>query len=324
MKHLHNPRPEDAPQATERISGIRLRTKTGKQEWVKNRYLLEEEIGKGGMSEIRKAHDERTGKDVALKIMLPQWKAQHSTFLYCLKEALILDEIRVPGVVKLLDYGTDKDRPFIVMERLSGKTLFDLKTDDELTDRDVVEIGFTVASIMAEIHRMGVVHRDLKPENIMAWKDGDIWFVRILDFGLAKADIFSDHNKGMLGTPHFMAPEQTESANVDQRADIYSLGAILYELFSGRTLFTSDNPYRELPVHEVIQLHKEREPEPLSRHRPDLDIRISNLVRRALKREPSQRLQSMDEIRDVLGRYLIATDRELDKGSESKTELKAG
>ena len=315
MNRLHNPRPENASHATERPSGIRTRTKTGT--WVKDRYLLEEEIGNGGMSEIRKAHDERTGKDVALKIMHPSLRMQHSTFLYCLKEALIMDEIRVPGVVKLLDYGTHNDRPFIVMERLGGKTLYDLKTDNELTDRDIVEIGFTVASIMAEVHRKGVVHRDLKPENIMAWKDDDIWHVRILDFGLAKASIFSDHGEGMLGTLHFIAPEQTKSADVDRRADIYSLGAILYELFSGKTVFTSDNPCRELQVHEVIELHKESEPKPLSTHRPDLDIRINNLVRRALKREPSQRLQSMDEIRDTLGRYLITTDleQENDDGS---------
>ena len=206
------------------------------------------------MACIYKARDRKTGQTVAIKVPLHA----HARAISPAPPASsarrhIGKSLNHPSVLKIIPVEEQKSRPYIVMEFLEGRTLADLlKETKPLPEADAVAIASRICDALDYLHRQNVVHRDLKPQNIMLCGDGSI---RIMDFGIAKSAqarrmTFVGFTPAM-GTPDYMAPEQVQGKRGDERTDIYSLGAILYEMATGATLFEGENPYvgHEFPTH---------------------------------------------------------------------------
>jgi len=197
------------------------------------RYQVTEELGKGGMGRVYKAYDTEIREHVALKVLNPEIAADESVIERFRNELKLARRVSHRNVCRMFDLGRDGDTAYISMEYVSGEDLkMLLRRIGHLPARKAVVFGEQIADGLAEAHRLGVVHRDLKPQNIMIDRDGN---ARIMDFGIARAlKTKGITDPGMvIGTPDYMAPEQFEGKDADQRTDIYALGAILYEMLTG-------------------------------------------------------------------------------------------
>jgi serine/threonine protein kinase len=250
-------------------------------ETLDGRQQIEGLIGRGGMASIYKAKDLVTGQAVAVKIPHQGFESDPAWFARFQREAEIGQKLNHPNILRFLDVG-EHSRPYIVMEYLEGKTLDRVMNKIRpLPISDALQIASQVCGALAHMHEHKIVHRDLKPQNIMNCNDGSL---RIMDFGIAKSTemrriTFAGFSPAM-GTPDYMAPEQVQGKRGDERTDIYSLGAVLYEMATGSVPFEGDNPFvvmnaritgdpiaprklnREIPkeIEEIILHAMEREP----------------------------------------------------------------
>jgi eukaryotic-like serine/threonine-protein kinase len=212
-------------------------------------YEIVSALGAGGMGEVYRARDPRLGRDVAIKVLPTAFSADAGRLKRFEQEARAAAALNHPNILAVYDIGTDAGAPFIVSELLEGDTLRDRVNGGPATVRKSIEHALQIARGLAAAHDKGIVHRDLKPENVFLTRDNR---VKILDFGLAKlaqdqpayssgsalATMPSPTQPGVvLGTVGYMAPEQVRGLSVDHRADLFALGAILYELLSGRRAF---------------------------------------------------------------------------------------
>jgi serine/threonine protein kinase len=241
-------------------------------------------LGRGGMGTVYKARQPQLDRFVAVKV-LPKAMAQNPEFSQrFMLEAKALASLSHPNIVNVHDFGCEGDQYFIVMEYIDGTNLRPLLTAKTISPKDALKIVPVLCDALQYAHSMGVVHRDIKPENVLIDKTGR---VKIADFGLAKMVNGTSKTPAMtqthvaMGTPHYMAPEQLQSAkSVDHRADIYSMGVMFYEMLTG-----------ELPLGRF---------EPPSVGRIEVDVRLDEIVLRALQKEPAKRYQTMGEVsRDV-------------------------
>ncbi|MGE5206782.1 MAG: serine/threonine-protein kinase, partial [Chlamydiota bacterium] len=212
-------------------------------------YQLLSSIGAGGMGEVYRARDPRLGREVAIKILPPQFSADADRLRRFEQEARAAAALNHPGILAIYDLGTQSNgSPYIVSELLEGESLRERLRSGPLPLRKAIEYGAQIALGLAAAHEKGIVHRDLKPENLFLTKDGR---TKILDFGLAKlTERSSDaetvvHSEGtspgmVLGTVGYMSPEQVRGIATDHRSDIFTLGAILYEMLSGKRAFRGD------------------------------------------------------------------------------------
>ena len=260
---------------------------------LSNRYKLIAELGSGGMAWVYLAEDLRQGDQVAVKILYPQ----HSKDLLFVqrfnREARLSMTLSQPSphpnVVRVLDYGADRDTHYLVMEYVPGQDLGQLlEQRGPLPWQMALRLAHQVALALKHAHELDIVHRDIKPSNIMLLPDGT---ARVLDFGIARAQT-SPHLTiaGFVGSPHYTAPEQARGKSVDIRADIYSLGIVLYRMLSGDLPFQGDTPW------VVVEQHVVAHPLPLSDIRPDLPEPVVELVGKAMAREPRERFQTPDEM----------------------------
>ncbi len=258
---------------------------------VADRYEIRNLVGKGGMGQVFLAHDCLTGRDVALKTLHAKYVADHDVVARFVREVTLARQLDHPGIVKLYDTHNWNSALFYTMEYVEGKTLRRWLSEKKRLDfGSAVRVLCLVADALEHAHKI-TIHRDLSPENIMVLPDGS---VRLLDFGLAKLD---DKFKGLtmvgtnLGKMMYMAPEQElDAAGVDQRADLYSLGVIFFELLVGRT---------PLPGRKIRDFC------------PDLPPETDNFFRKALARKPADRFSSSHEFRDALLRlYKLHKSRE--------------
>ncbi|HEX9103583.1 MAG TPA: protein kinase, partial [Polyangia bacterium] len=267
-------------------------------------YQVLQKIGSGAMGNVFLAHHPVIGKRVALKVIHPELASNEEMIARFFNEARAVTQIGHENIVDVQDFGQTPDGDsFIVMELLEGFSLGDkLKHEGALSIPRATHIALQLADGLSAAHARGIIHRDLKPDNIfLIPRGGDPDFVKILDFGLAKlsgpSQAMSHQTKtgSLLGTPHYMAPEQAENVKkVDHRADVYSLGCILFQMLTGRVPFPGEG-FGEVLVRHV------REPPPLpSRLNPAVPPALEKIVLHALAKKPEFRFASMDDFRTAL------------------------
>ena len=250
-------------------------------------YEIVSLIGAGGMGQVYRARDMRLGRDVAIKVSDERFSDRFS------REAHSIAALNHPNICTLHDVGPN----YLVMESIEGATLAERIEQRSIRDSEIYDIAEQIAAALEEAHRKGVLHRDLKPGNIMLVErhgGADRPTVKVLDFGLAKvADSDPDATRTItgtvMGTPAYMAPEQVEGRPLDERSEVFSFGALLYELLSGRRAFSGKG------VADVLNAVVRAEP-PAANSPPALD----RVLRRCLQKDPAQRFQTMADVRRAL------------------------
>jgi eukaryotic-like serine/threonine-protein kinase len=268
---------------------------TNQLETVGGRYRLRERIGHGGMGEVFVAHDARLDREVALKLLRADLAGQPGMRERVLAEARLAARLTHPNVVAVLDTGEEDGRPYVVMERLSGRTLRDELDRGPMPAERVRDVGLQVLRALSAAHALGIVHRDVKPGNVL---DAGVGTWKVADFGIAKwvhADDTLTGTGELLGSPAYVAPERIEGTDADHRSDLYSVGVLLYEALSGRKPFSVTEP---IALAERI---REGRYEPVDRVLPDADPAISGVIERAMRRNPDERFRDADEMAAALG-----------------------
>jgi serine/threonine protein kinase len=242
-----------------------------------------EMVGQGGMGVVYKAIQKNLGRTVALKVLSPQLSTDPEFVQRFTREAKALAQLNHPNIVAIHDSGIHDGVPYLVMEYVEGRSLRQLLAAGELSAPQALELVPQICDALYYAHARGVVHRDIKPENILVDTAGR---VKIADYGLAKIASIDQpritRSNLAMGTPHYMAPEQIErTSEVDHRADIYSLGVVIYEMLTG-----------ELPLGRF---------KPPS-ERADIDRRLDRVVLKSLEKEPADRYQSAEEVKAQITR----------------------
>ena len=250
-------------------------------------------LGEGPLSEVYRAQDQKLGRTVALKILRPHVDLDPEADKRFEREARHTSNLIHPNIATIYEYGEDSGRCFIAMEFLQGRTLDHIVRDQQLGLDEALRIGVQLTSALALVHKAGLIHRDLKPANVMVLHDGTI---KLLDFGIARANgepTITQH--GMLvGTVLYMSPEQVRGDELGPRADIFSLGAMLYHALTGQLPF----PGTSFP--EVCMSILEGRPRPLSEVRSGLPAELEAFVMRCLAPEPEDRSRDAGEAHGVL------------------------
>jgi len=293
---------------------------------IAGRYRIERKIGTGGMGLVVAALDEQMGHRVAIKLLLPEGPAPSAAFLRVddsrvvarsdkhkelstrlVREASAASRLQSAHVTRVLDVGRlDSGDPYIVMELLEGSDLGRYARErGPLPIVEAVNLVLQACEAIVEAHALGIIHRDLKPGNLfLTHKLDGTPFLKVLDFGISKV-LGADDNQltgtsDMLGSPLFMAPEQIRNArDVDERADVWSLGTILYKLLGGRAAFEAQGSAATLAA--IIS----DAPEPLRNARPDVPPDLEAIVLRCLEKDRSRRIQSARELAIALQRFAV-------------------
>jgi serine/threonine-protein kinase len=267
---------------------------------IADRYELKHVVGTGGMSSVYCAHDTLLERDVALKLLHEHHSRDGDYVERFRHEARAVAQLSHPSIVTVIDRGDDGGRQFIVFEFVDGRNLKELVADGRLPVRRVLEIGVEVARALAFAHAQGLVHRDVKPQNVLLTDDGR---AKVTDFGIARQlDAVGLTQTGtVLGTSHYVAPEQARGERVDEKTDVYGFGVVLYELLTGEVPYDGDSflAVAMKHVHEPVPSVLER--------RPDCPLRLGSLVERAMAKDAEER-PTMDECVRELGATLAELD----------------
>ena len=270
-------------------------------------YEIQGELGRGGMGIVYDARDSRSGERVALKVLLSGQKAKPDEVKRFQIEATAARRLAHPNLVNVIDHGQSADgKWFMAMEYVEGEDLAEvLKRDGPLDPEEAAEIVRDVADALAYAHDQEILHRDLKPQNIMLEEDGT---PRLTDFGLAKlrnsGDVSLTNSGTLLGTPAYMSPEQAngEKRLIDERTDVYGLGATLFHMLTGRPPFAHESMTRLL-----MAIVNEKPPKP-SELVDDLDRDLETIVLKCLAKDPADRYPTADRLARDLTRWLKALD----------------
>jgi len=277
------------------------------------RYQLEKKIGQGGMGMVFKARHVFIKTQHAIKIIIPELVGNDPSLVARFRqEAMASAAIRHPNTVSVTDYGVlDGTMPYLVMEFIEGHSLHDILIQEKrLAPARAVEIMLAVCAGVAAAHRIGIVHRDLKPLNILVRPGLPLGeAVKVLDFGLAKiksgellGSFVAAQTQGMMGSPFYMAPEQWGDEDIDVRADIYSLGVILYQMLAG------DVPFKGKSIPSIMNMHLNAAPVPLSARDIEVPAVLEQAVQHALEKDPGKRPQTVDEFITELRAALAGLD----------------
>ena len=274
---------------------------------IAGKYRVEEELGRGAYGVVFRADQEELGRHVAVKTLLPQAFLQQDIVQRFHREAQLISRLDHPNIIRLFDYGVDEGLLYMAVEYVEGRTLMDLIDNDAPLEPDRVrKISLQILDALVHAHATGIVHRDLKPENIVLLQtrtaDGrEYEVVKILDFGISK--LLSGENDGsalksltqdgtVLGTPHYMSPENIVGDPIDHRADLYAFGIILCELLTGEHPFDAPSPSA------VMVRHLRDDLPPLAEeiaHTP-----FGHAIRRCLEKQPWDRIGSATEVIEIL------------------------
>ena len=264
---------------------------------LSNRYLIGERIGIGGMAEVYQGQDNVLGRTVAVKIMLPQY-AEDATFTARFRqEAASAANLQSPYIVNVYDWGQEADTSFIIMEYVRGS---DLKTAIQqrgaINQRKVAEIGSQVCQALAVAHGLDIIHRDIKPQNIMVQPDGN---VKVMDFGIARAkNSVMAKTDAVLGTAHYISPEQAQGKDLTAASDIYSLGIVLYEAATGQLPFDGPDAV-SVALKQVQEM-----PIPPREINPAIDPALEAIIMKAIAKNPQERFATARDMRHALNDFI--------------------
>ena len=271
---------------------------------LSDRYQIEARIGAGGMAEVYRGFDQVLNRTVAIKVLLPQMARDTSFVERFRREAQAAARLNQPNIVGVYDTGADDGTQYIVMEFIEGRTLAEfMATGRRPTPTQAAEIAQKIAAAIAAAHAQGVIHRDIKPGNVMITRDG---VIKVMDFGIARVlgPETAPQTSAVLGTASYLSPEQAQGGPVDARTDIYSLGAVLYELLTARPPFTGDSPVA------VAYKQVNEAPAVPSSMNPDVPARLDAVVMKALSKNPSNRYQTAEEFSADLARVIAGQEVE--------------
>ncbi|MBK9170520.1 MAG: serine/threonine-protein kinase [Bryobacterales bacterium] len=283
-------------------------------------YEIVETLGEGGMGTVYKARDQHLDRFVALKLLRSDKPIDDERRRRFIQEAKAASALNHPHIVTIHDIGSDQGTDFIVMEYVAGRTLDSLIPRQGMRIEEILRIAIPVADALSKAHAAGILHRDLKPSNIMVDGEGR---AKLLDFGLAKLTDRSDLTQNdatvtrradtvegsILGTVAYMSPEQAEGKKPDARSDLFSFGAVLYEMTTGQRAFEGDTPLSTL----AAVIHKE--PKPVGELSPVAPRDLDRIIARCMRKDPERRYQTMRDVRNAL--------EELKEDSESGKLLSA-
>ena len=260
------------------------------------RYELRDRIGEGGLSAVYEGFDQLLKRRVAVKLMHRDHEQDARSLLQTAwREAMTASSLQHTNIIEVYDFGSENGQGYLVMEYLNGESL------EETIQRGPLHMGdfhaFAVQALdgLSAAHEMDIVHRDIKPGNFMLVHDDEIGFrVKILDFGLAKYSQVPraqsiDNFNALMGSIHYMAPEQFQRLPVDRRTDLYSLGCVFYEALTGHDAFEGGT------VTEMVEAHLYRWPHPLRQLRPNASELLENWLAKFLHKEPGVRYDSAAE-----------------------------
>jgi eukaryotic-like serine/threonine-protein kinase len=258
-------------------------------ELIAGRYELEELVGSGGMSSVYRAYDRLLERNVALKVLHEQFTGDGDYVERFRREARSVAQLSHPNIVTVIDRGEQDSRQFIVFEYVPGENLKALvEREGPLTELDALRLALQVARGLAFAHAQGLVHRDVKPQNVLLTEEGR---PKVTDFGIARSlDVAGGLTRTgtVMGTSDYIAPEQARGAHADTPSDVYSLGAVLYELLTGEVPFPGDN------FVAVAMRHINEPPPSVRERRPDVTPRLDAAIRRAMAKDPDDRFESME------------------------------
>jgi serine/threonine protein kinase/tetratricopeptide (TPR) repeat protein len=272
-------------------------------------YEVLHEIGRGGMGEVYLAQDKRLGRHVALKFLPTSFQEDSDRRARLLTEARAASSLHSPHIAAIYDIGEHEGRAFIVMEYVEGEPLSEKLKGGPMAIEQAIDITMHVAEALEEAHEKGVIHRDIKSSNLMVTPRRQ---VKVLDFGLAKvaqrlgADTTNEESRltalqetapGMvMGTVHYMSPEQARGLAVDARTDLFSLGVVFYKMVTGRLPFEGETSS------DVLAAILKHEPEPLALHRPEVPAGLDQVMKKCLEKDRQRRYQSASELREAVER----------------------
>jgi len=253
------------------------------------RYEVGPTLGRGGMGEVRRAHDRRLQRDVAIKFLRSDLAAQPDIRDRFTNEAHNAARLTNPNVVLVLDTGEHEGIPYLVMECLPGPSLYDELQRGPLSEAKAMVLARDVLGGLIAAHELGIIHRDISPANILLTEDGH---AKIADFGIAKsAEGMSMTMVGqVLGTPAYLSPERLQGEAATPATDVYAVGVVLYEALTGERPYTG-----KTPVAVATQVMTTT-PEPLRTRRPDLDSNLTGAIDDAMQKEPRDRIQTAAEM----------------------------
>jgi serine/threonine protein kinase len=268
-------------------------------------YEIVAPLGAGGMGEVYRARDTRLGRDVAIKVLPSHLSSNPDLKARFEREAKAISALSHPHICHLYDIGSQEETDYLVMELLEGESLADRLKKGPLPLKQALQYGVEIAEALEKAHASGIVHRDLKPGNIMLTKSG----AKLLDFGLAKpsqnvAAMASGSMATMskpltvegtiVGTFQYMAPEQVQGHDADARSDLFALGAVLYEMVTGKRAFSGKSQV------SVMSAILEKEPDPVSVVQPLAPRALDHVIQRALAKDPGDRWQTARDLMQEL------------------------
>lgn len=270
--------------------------------YVADRYEIVGKIGTGGMSDVYKAMDLTLGRNVAIKVLKPEFSEDLNFVTKFRTEAQSAAGLEHPNIVNIYDVGSERGMHYIVMEYVEGITLKTyIEKKGQLSFKEAVSIAIQVGRGIEAAHNKGIIHRDIKPQNIIISTEGK---VKVTDFGIARAANSNTISSDVMGSVHYSSPEQARNGFVDGKSDIYSLGIVMYEMVTGRVPFDGDTT-----VAVAIQ-HLQEEMVSPSAYAPNLPISMEKIILKCTQKNPDRRYESMTALLADLRKALVSPDED--------------